>query len=271
MLQKLKTIFRHFFPRPEQALLMELKKHRLETVARDVQLPSGRVMKGLKPMEAYNEYKDMFIKGIYDVPLEGDAPRIIDAGAYVGFSAVYFLERYPHCDLTLFECDPDIVEQLKANVPEVAQGRVKLEECALSSNSGHVTFYKSGDDAGSIHVQTEQAFEVKCEPLAPYLEKGEVDFLKMNIEGAEMDVLEACGEKLRAIKEMVIEFHSFAGQSQRLQDLLGTLSRQGYRYAINHFDEDSNWACRTPFRIQRDTSFVLLVHAIRDDVLEERS
>ncbi len=264
MRQWAKQCFRKLFPRPELALLEQLRKRRLGTEPCSFKLPSGRLMRGLKPLEAYHEYKDIFIKGIYDADLSSRRPRVIDAGAYMGLSAVYFLQRYPDCDLTLFECDPEVISTLTSNLPEVESGQVRLEPFALSSGRGRANFFRRGGDAGSLMRQDGEPFEVECRPLMDYLEE-EVDFLKMNIEGAEIDVLASCGASLRRVKEMVVEFHSFAGQSQRLDELLKTLRDFGFRYCINHFDEESNWACRTPFRTDSETSYVLLVHAKRQD------
>jgi FkbM family methyltransferase len=263
MLQLLKSLARRAFPRPEQALLKRLYRNRLSNSFCDLKLPNGRLIQGLKPLEAYNEYKDIFMKGIYDAKLSSPSPKIIDAGAYIGLSTIYFLQRYPNCDLTLFECDPEIIKKLKCNVPEIERGEVKLEPFALAADHHQAIFYRSGDDAGSMVQQHGDGFPVECRPLSDYLET-KIDLLKMNIEGAEMDVLAACGKKLRQVKEMIIEFHSFTGHPQRLDELLKTLRDQGFRYCINHFDEESNWACRTPFRVTADTSFILLVHAIQE-------
>jgi hypothetical protein len=49
--------------------------------------------------------------------------------------------------------------------------------------------------------------------------------------------------------------------------LLSTLSRAGFRYLLNHFDEESNWAATPPFHLDRDSSYVLLVYGKREDLL----
>ena len=60
---------------------------------------------------------------------------------------------------------------------------------------------------------------------------GEVDFLKMDIEGAETGVL--CGsQKLDKVKQLFIEYHSFVDDKQKLSDLLSCLIKNGFRYFI---------------------------------------
>ena len=61
---------------------------------------------------------------------------------------------------------------------------------------------------------------------------GEVDFLKMDIEGAETDVL-CDSKKLDKVKQMFIEYHSFADEKQKLGDLLLCLSKNNFRYYIH--------------------------------------
>ena len=58
---------------------------------------------------------------------------------------------------------------------------------------------------------------------------GPVDFLKMDIEGAEVDVL-LNSEKLGSVERMFVEYHSFRNSPQRLDDLLKKISNCGFRY-----------------------------------------
>ena len=59
----------------------------------------------------------------------------------------------------------------------------------------------------------------------------EIDFLKMDIEGAETDTI--CGlKKINRIKEIFIEYHSFADKNQTLGKLLNFLKQSGFRYYI---------------------------------------
>lgn len=265
MLDFLKKLYRIINPTPERALLRALRRQRLGQREVGVELPSGRVVRGMKPLEAYNEYKDIFIKGIYRFSPSRPNPVIIDAGAYVGFSAIYFLQAYEDAHLTLFECDPEILETLKLNLQD-DEDRYELVEKALAGKEGEATFHRSGDDGGSLFGSEGSAFSVQTTTLLPWLEQ-EVDFLKMNIEGAEMEALRACGPSLRKVREMVIEFHSFPGRDQELSHLLNTLKMAGFRYLVNHYDADSNFACEPPFHLDKDTEFVLLVYAKRDDLL----
>lgn len=68
--------------------------------------------------------------------------------------------------------------------------------------------------------------------LAPYLEKP-VEFLKIDIEGAEHAVLASVADRLRNVRLLFVEHHGFVGEEQRLPEFLQLLSDAGFRYYIN--------------------------------------
>jgi hypothetical protein len=90
-----------------------------------------------------------------------------------------------------------------------------------------------------------------------------VDLLKLDIEGAETDVLFDCADVLHRVERIVIEYHSFAGEPQRLDRMLALLATSGYRVYIRSVS--SGWPLQ-PFR-QRPVDFgmdmQLYVYAFR--------
>ena len=56
--------------------------------------------------------------------------------------------------------------------------------------------------------------------------------LKMDIEGAEVDVLLDCQGCISKVKNLFVEYHSWKDQRQRLDEILFLLSRNGFRYFI---------------------------------------
>jgi hypothetical protein len=115
-----------------------------------------------------------------------------------------------------------------------------VEEGALADTRGIIPFYfdKSPDkwySVGGIHdgawngKQKSWKIEVKCRPLTEYLTMP-VDLLKMDIEGAELKVLQAAGEKLKAVKHLIMEYHPVAGNA--LNEVKQTLTRQGFTFEV---------------------------------------
>ncbi len=63
--------------------------------------------------------------------------------------------------------------------------------------------------------------------------KDPVDFLKMDIEGAEAEVI-CSSKKLHHISNIFIEYHSLKGEEQQLGVILEKLRSNGFRYYIHH-------------------------------------
>jgi hypothetical protein len=98
--------------------------------------------------------------------------------------------------------------------------------------------------------------------LSSYLDEP-VDFLKINIEGAEWEALADSGDRLQLVNEMVIEYHHLPGLPRTLHDILSLLHRQGFEYLVNDFDSETNGGVQPPFRLAPDSRYFLLIYARR--------
>ena len=59
---------------------------------------------------------EIFEKEIYRFSSDIENPKIIDCGANIGLSAIYFNRLYPKAEITAFEAEPAIFKTLKKNV-----------------------------------------------------------------------------------------------------------------------------------------------------------
>jgi hypothetical protein len=59
-----------------------------------------------------------------------------------------------------------------------------------------------------------------------------VDFIKMDIEGAELEVIKDCDGELNKVNNIFIEYHSFIKHQQELSVILGILEKNEFRYFI---------------------------------------
>ncbi len=59
-----------------------------------------------------------------------------------------------------------------------------------------------------------------------------INMLKIDIEGAEIDVIKDCKESLDKVENIFIEFHSFINKPQELDVILKILSENNFRYFI---------------------------------------
>jgi hypothetical protein len=76
-----------------------------------------------------------------------------------------------------------------------------------------------------------QTVKVRTERLRNYLNQ-KTDFLKIDIEGPEVDVLEDCADLLTNVQHLFIEYHSEPVKEQRLDVLLLILKNAGFRVYI---------------------------------------
>ena len=213
----------------------------------------------------YIQLKDEFVHGIYHFDTDNARPVIIDGGSNIGVSILYFKRLYPHARVIGFEPDPAIFRLLSENIERNHLHDVDVFELGLGDNEGTTTFLADNSASGQFG-EGANSITVRVATLSKYID-GPVDFLKLNIEGQELPVLqelESSG-KLGQVRELVFEYHGWAGQEQRLGELLTLLDRNGFRYFVHDFDDETGYATKPPFRWRPDTVWFCLVYAVRPD------
>jgi FkbM family methyltransferase len=221
-----------------------------------------RITNGL---DYYIQYKDIFIRRIYDFEARTPEPLIIDGGSNVGVSIFYFKHLYPNSRIIGFEPDPAIYCILQENVTCNQLDNVAIINAGLASKIGMKAFYSDSSVGGHmINDGTGVAVQVEC--LSDYLNEP-VDFLKLNIEGEELSVLQEAetSGKIRNVRELILEYHGRANDEQRLGSILDLLNRQGYRYLVHDFDAETCNTNKPPFRLIPQRSWFCLVYARRLD------
>ncbi|MEO7425750.1 MAG: FkbM family methyltransferase [Fibrobacteria bacterium] len=178
-------------------------------------------------------FQELLGEEIYRFTSGNRTPYILDCGANIGLSILYFKRLFPEAVIVGFEPDPKIFAALKANVDGFGLRGVELVPKAVWSSETTLSFSHEGADGGHIAGPSERKgiIEIKTVRLRDYLDKP-VDLLKMDIEGAECEVLRDCREALKRVERLFVEFHSFAGKGQELQSLLTYLNEAGFRYNI---------------------------------------
>ena len=190
----------------------------------------------------YFSYKEIFIDNIYKFNATSSNPKIIDLGSNVGTSIMYFKKLYPESKILGIEADPEIFKILEKNIKSHNFSDVKLLNKAISNTSQEtIKFYQEGADGGRTHPIDGKSFiEIPTIDLDSLLFEN-IDLLKIDIEGAETDVLLST-QKLDKVKNIFIEYHSFINNRQTLDKILNKLSENGFRYIIH-----SQLAAKRPF------------------------
>ncbi|KSW30065.1 FkbM family methyltransferase [Cellulomonas sp. B6] len=180
-----------------------------------------------------SQFRAIVTDEIYAFEKPGDDPPVIvDCGANIGLATRWWLSRWPDARIEAFEPDPDVFAILQANLAGVPD-TVRLHQVALAAEAGTATFDRLGSDAGRLddRAQGPTATTVPTVTLSSVLADLEhVDLLKIDIEGAEVEVLHEAEHLLGRVDRVFVEYHSRVGERQQLGNLLNLLRRAGFRY-----------------------------------------
>ena len=213
----------------------------------------------------YMQIKDVFVRGIYRFTATRPGPLIIDGGSNMGISVLSFKRDHPKSRIIAFEPDPKICQLLTDNLKQNdADQNVTIITSGLGAVDGVATFTPDGSAGGRI-ASSDSSSSIRVERLSPYLREP-VDFLKLNIEGQELPVLAECAVAgvLSNVRQMVVEYHGWAGGKQSLGDLLNLLDSEGFRYFVHDFDSETCTTTKPPFRHRPRSDWFCLVHAQRE-------
>lgn len=157
-------------------------------------------------------------------------PKVmVDAGAYIGDTAVYFLNRYSTLRVYALEPNPESRAVAELNLTPYGD-RITLIPAALSTTVGTVTF--GGVEMGA-QISGQGDFEVSTTTLPVLLSEipgGYIDILKMDIEGAELDILsDEVSDWLLHVGLLIIETHS-PEITAKLKEVMASHNWQVLRY-----------------------------------------
>lgn len=186
---------------------------------------------------------EIFVRQNYKFNCKYESPTIIDCGANIGLSVLYFKSQYPDAVIHAFEPDAAAYEILVSNIKENGLKDVFTYNTAVWIEEGELSFEPDGSWGGHIGDGTNSvSVTVKSQTLDNLLDN-RVDFLKMDIEGAESDVImHSRGLIAKNVDKLFFEWHSLTDAPQRLGEILVFFEKHGFRY---HIKEASSR--QTPF------------------------
>jgi FkbM family methyltransferase len=180
------------------------------------------------------QYRAIFEQQIYRFDSRKEMPLIIDGGANVGLSVLFFKRLYPKSRILAFEPDPALFQVLAKNCAAHCLEDVQLIRKALWTEEAVVKFDRDEADDGRIVAQTHSLYatDICACRLKDYLNQ-EIDLLKLDLEGAELAVLQDCEDGLGNVEKIVVEYHSYRNQPQKLHLLARILHDAGFRLHVN--------------------------------------
>lgn len=175
-------------------------------------------------------HDEIFVREIYRFEADTDSPVILDCGANIGLSVLYFKQLYPTSRIIAFEPDPEVFRSLVNNVSAFGLSNVELHPKAVWSANTTLRFEIEGADAGKIG-NSRNAIRIEAVRLKDWLQSP-IDLLKLDVEGAEYDVLIDCASCLRHVRHLFVEYHSFVSKPQRITEICALLRDAGFRLFI---------------------------------------
>ncbi|KAF4954488.1 hypothetical protein FGADI_5267 [Fusarium gaditjirri] len=195
-------------------------------------------------------FDEIFTQRCYDTVKLSGKPVIIDAGANIGLYTLFAKKNYPEAQVLAFEPARESGSIFNRNISLHKLSGVELHECALGSKNETkmLTFFPntptnsticsdggkqwleliadnvSNEVADKMRENARQA-PVQVRRLSEFLRDRDditnVDLLKIDIEGGELDVIEGLDEDhLLSVKNIVMELWSPDGQLEVMQKFL---------------------------------------------------
>ena len=187
-------------------------------------------------------YKEFFIENKYKKYFNKKFDNIVDVGANVGVFTEYLIQNEFSEKIIAVECDSKALKDLKNNFKR--EYRVEIISKALSSTNDPITFYQSEEnpvissvippDKLKNHmagVKGNNEVIVEAITIKDLVDKlGTIDLLKIDIEGAEYEIIKNVDPSLfKNINNLLIECHFFEEDYlEKYNSLIQKLSDSGY-------------------------------------------
>jgi len=180
---------------------------------------------------------EIFVLRIYQFTTDKPKPFIIDCGGNMGMSVLFFKMLYPQATIEVFEPGKHAFEILTKNIEQNKLIDVHAHKKAIYKDDATMPFYYPKNEPGNVGMsllKSDDKLEVEyvdTVKLSHYIDRP-VDFLKLDIEGVEADVIQEVAQagKLSMIEQMVIEFHHSNSVHNKLSMILKNLEDNGFEY-----------------------------------------
>jgi FkbM family methyltransferase len=155
---------------------------------------------------------------------------VIDLGANIGLASLYFARQYPSCRLVAVEPNPDTYRMLTTNLGElVEQGRCRTVNAAVWGSEKMLVADGAQDPEHYSAFATKEANPgersgetMKGLPVQTIINDSgftKIDLLKVDIEGAEVELFKGDLAWLRNVNSIAIEFHGASRKECKFDEL----------------------------------------------------
>ncbi len=184
----------------------------------------------------FYQYYEIYCKKYYDLPIQFDSSyRILDCGANIGLSALRIHHNQPELKIICYEPDRTVFEKLQYNTSKVPKENIQLINAGVYINNGKVQFVADGKDGGRVSDEvSNNTEEIEVVDLKEIMkESSPIALIKMDIEGAEHEVLPYIKSEITKVQYFFLEFHQLKGTKNNLANLMQPFENAGFNYVID--------------------------------------
>ena len=168
-------------------------------------------------------FEQIFIRKEYHLSLGFEPRSIIDAGANIGLSAVFFANRYPDARILAVEPDRRNFEILVVNTRDYPN--IKSIHSGLWSRCVPLRIVNPDDEFWAIRVEEsgngDGIAAITVEEALKVMDVERLDLLKLDIEGAERSVMGQSQGWIKDVRAIVAELHGPACEEAFFQAVGG--------------------------------------------------
>lgn len=191
-------------------------------------------------LHTYKEiyFDETYLSGFPTSALSNKITTVVDIGANVGYFSLFMAGRYP--EATVLACEPmpnnlnllsSYQQSLPSNsfhiVPKAVSGQNGTIELFFDQTDDFTTSASIGNLWGEEDKQTVESITLTS--LLKENRIAQVDFLKLDCEGAEYEILlETPIETLQSIRLISMEYHDDPAGKSNPEELIALLGKAGF-------------------------------------------
>lgn len=160
--------------------------------------------------------QEVLVKTQYESKLPKSPKVIVDAGANIGLTAIFFANRYPGARIIAVEPDSSNYEMLRKNIApysNIVAVRAALwnenKEINLIDPGAGQTAYQTHDGSGVPNLRLQVVPGITLDRLMSDFDIRFIDLLKVDIEGSEKEVFERSSPWISSVGVIAIEIHDW--------------------------------------------------------------
>tara|TARA_B100001093_G_scaffold516749_1_gene596264 strand:- start:796 stop:1536 length:741 start_codon:yes stop_codon:yes gene_type:complete len=181
---------------------------------------------------------------------------IFDIGANIGQSAKEFRENYPDSNIYCFEPVPSTFEALKKNIAADPKAKAFQIGFGQENSKAQMVSKEASDQSYLVEegedTKDQKIVEVDIFTLTHFCEKeniDHIDFLKIDTEGRDLDVLKGACDLLKAQKIDIVELEAgmYPGNNRHVpfEILKSYMEEQGY-LLFGIYEQVHEWTTKSP-------------------------